>query len=327
VKNILVAGGAGYIGSHTVKLLTELGYQPVVVDSLVSGHKEAVVGYPFYQIDIHDFEQVGKVLQKHKIDAVIHFAAFIEVGESQIDPQKYYENNVNGTLALLKAMRQNKVGKIVFSSTAATYGEPVYTPIDEKHPTQPINTYGRTKLMVENILQDYARSYGLSYFALRYFNASGADFGARIGESHRSETHLLPIILQSILGLRPFKVFGDDYQTKDGTCVRDYIHVLDLASAHIKALEKMQDKQIAETVNLGNGKGYSVLEVIKMVEKVTGKKVGYEVEKRRPGDPAVLVASCQKAESVLGWKPEYDLAQIVESAWQWHKKNPYGFNS
>jgi UDP-glucose 4-epimerase len=327
-KNILVVGGAGYIGSHTVKMLAASGYQPIVVDSLVSGYKEAVAKYPFYQIDMHDTQKIGEVLQKHEIEAVVHFAAFIEVGESQIDPQKYYENNVMGTLSLLKAMRQNQVDKIVFSSTAATYGEPVYTPIDEKHPTLPINTYGKTKLVVEGILADYARSYGLNYIALRYFNASGADFAADIGESHKPETHLVPIILQSVLGLRSFKVFGDDYKTKDGTCVRDYIHVLDLASAHIKALEKFAgNKQVAESINLGNQKGYSILEVIKMVEKVTGKKVAYELAARRPGDPAVLIASSEKAKAFLGWSPQYDLQDIMASAWKWHQRKPYGFNS
>ena len=323
-RTVLVTGGTGYIGSHTVKMLAEKGYNPVVFDNLSKGHREAVAGYPFELGDLGDKARLTKVFKKHHIDAVMHFAAFIEVGESVKEPSKYYHNNVAKVLNLLDAMVENGVKYFVFSSTAATFGEPVKEKIDETHPQNPINPYGNTKLMVEKILADFDTAYGLKATALRYFNASGADDSGQIGESHNPETHLIPIVLQAAAGKRPsIKMFGDDYPTPDGTCVRDYVHVNDLARAHILALEKMFKDNKSERFNLGSGSGFSVAELVKEAKRITGVDFKVETAPRRAGDPAVLVADSAKAQRVLGWKPEYDLTRIIETAWNWEQNRKY----
>ena len=324
MKNILVIGGAGYIGSHTVKMLAEKGYNPVVFDNLSKGHKEAIEGFPFEQGDLGDKTRLSEVFKKYAIEAVMHFAAFIEVGESVKEPSKYYHNNVAQVLNLLDAMVENKISYFVFSSTAATFGEPVRSKIDETHPQIPINPYGNTKLMVEKMLADFDTAYGLKSTALRYFNASGADDSGLIGESHNPETHLIPLVLQAAAGKRPsIKVFGTDYPTPDGTCIRDYVHVNDLAHAHILALEKMcKDKQ-SERFNLGSGSGFSVAELIREAKKITGIDFKVEIASRRAGDPAVLVADSTKAQQVLGWKPTYSLTRIIQTAWNWEQHRRY----
>ncbi|MBP5403598.1 MAG: UDP-glucose 4-epimerase GalE [Elusimicrobiaceae bacterium] len=324
MKNILVIGGAGYIGSHTVRMLAAKGYNPVVFDNLSKGHKEAVTGYPFELGDLGDKKRLTEVFKKYAIDAVMHFAAFIEVGESVKEPSKYYHNNVAQVLNLLDAMVENNIKYFVFSSTAATFGEPVREKIDETHPQNPINPYGNTKLMVEKMLTDFDTAYGLKATALRYFNASGADDSGEIGESHTPETHLIPLVLQTASGKRPsIKVFGTDYPTPDGTCVRDYVHVNDLARAHILALEKMMRENKSERFNLGSGSGFSVAELIKEAKQITGIDFKVETAPRRAGDPAVLVADSTKAQTVLGWKPEYNLIRIIQTAWNWEKHRKY----
>ena len=324
MKNILVIGGAGYIGSHTVRMLAKQGYNPVVFDNLSKGHREAVANYPFELGDLGDKARLTEVFKKHNIEAVMHFAAFIEVGESVQEPSKYYHNNVAKVLNLLDAMVENNVKFFVFSSTAATFGEPVKEKIDETHPQKPINPYGNTKLMVEKMLADFDTAYGLKATALRYFNASGADDSGEIGESHNPESHLIPIVLQAAAGKRPsIKMFGDDYPTPDGTCVRDYVHVNDLARAHILALEKMVKENKSERFNLGSGNGFSVAELVKEAKKITGVDFKVEVAPRRAGDPAVLVADSTKAQQVLGWKPEYSLTRIIETAWNWEQNRKY----
>jgi len=324
MKQILVMGGAGYIGSHTVKHLTEQGYKCVVADNLIYGHREAVpAGVPFEKADLNEPDSLERVFSKYDFEAVLHFAAFAAVGESVTDPQKYYHNNVVGTLNLLASMKNHGVQKIVFSSTCATYGEPQYTPIDEKHPQNPINPYGRTKLMIEQAFADYAHAYGLKYIALRYFNAAGAAADGAIGEAHNPETHLIPIVLEAISGKRKcLKIFGTDYPTPDGTCLRDYIHVEDLAEAHRLALEKLDE--YSGYINLGTGVKTSVKEIVTAAEKVTGKKCPVEIAPRRAGDPAELYAANGKAEKVLGWKPQYlDIKKIIETAWTWEKHRRY----
>lgn len=324
MKNILVIGGAGYIGSHTVKMLAEKGYNPVVFDNLSKGHREAVANYPFELGDLGDKARLAEVFKKHAIDAVMHFAAFIEVGESVQSPSKYYHNNVAKVLNLLDAMVENNVKFFVFSSTAATFGEPVRQKIDETHPQHPINPYGNTKLMVEKMLTDFDTAYGLKSTALRYFNASGADDSGKIGESHSPETHLIPLVLQAAAGKRPsIKVFGTDYPTPDGTCVRDYVHVNDLARAHILALEKMMRENKSERFNLGSGSGFSVAELIKEAKKITGIDFKVETAPRRAGDPAVLVADSTKAQTVLDWQPQYNLTRIIQTAWNWEQHRRY----
>lgn len=324
MKNILVIGGAGYIGSHTVKMLAAQGYNPVVFDNLSKGHKEAVENYPFELGDLGDKARLADVFKKHTIDAVMHFAAFIEVGESVQAPSKYYHNNVAQVLNLLDAMVENNVKYFVFSSTAATFGEPVREKIDETHPQNPINPYGNTKLMVEKMLADFDTAYGLKATALRYFNASGADDSGQIGESHTPETHLIPLVLQTAAGKRPsIKVFGTDYPTPDGTCVRDYVHVNDLARAHILALEKMMRENKSERFNLGSGSGFSVAKLIKEAKKITGIDFKVETAPRRAGDPAVLVADSTKAQQVLGWQPQYNLTRIIQTAWNWEQHRRY----
>ena len=326
--NVLVCGGAGYIGSHTVYELIERGHSVVVVDSLIKGHKAAIHNEAkFYLGDICDEEFMDRVFRENQIDAVIDFAAFSLVGESVNEPFKYYENNVYGTLKLLEAMERADVKKIVFSSTAATYGEPENDIIVESDKTNPTNPYGETKLTVEKMLKWADNAYGIKFVALRYFNAAGAHISGKIGEDHNPETHLIPIILQTALGQREkMFIFGDDYDTPDGTCVRDYIHVTDLADAHIKALEKLFRTNESGIYNLGNGKGFSVKEVIEKAKKITGKDFKVEIEARRSGDPSTLIASSEKAIKELGWQPKFNtLDKIIETAWNWHKDHKNGY--
>lgn len=319
---ILVVGGAGYIGSHLVKELVKKE-EVVVLDNLATGHKEAVDSRAvFVKGDLGNVEDLESIFSKYPIKAVMHFAAYSLVGESVQDPYKYYENNVANTLTLLNVMLKHNVKNFIFSSTAATYGIPKEEIILESSVTSPINPYGRSKLMVEQILADFHSAYGLHYVVLRYFNAAGAHVSGEIGENHDPETHLIPIILQQLLGEREsISVFGTDYPTEDGTCIRDYIHVTDLANAHIAALEALlKETKEAETYNLGNGVGYSVKQVIEMCEKVTGREANVILSDRRAGDPARLVASSEKIFSELGWKAERGLETIIESAWKWHNK-------
>ncbi len=315
---ILVTGGAGYIGSHTVRELVKLNKECIVVDNLEYGHIEAIPNQIIFEkFDLNDKKSLDNLFNKYKIEAVIHFAAYAYVGESVLNPQKYYQNNVLGTMILLEVMLKNNVKKIVFSSTCATYGNPQYTPIDENHPQKPINPYGHSKLMIEQILADYAKAYGLKYIALRYFNAAGAASDGSIGESHNPETHLIPLVLKAIKGEnKKIRIFGDDYDTKDGTCIRDYIHVGDLATAHILALAKLD--QYTGYINLGTGIGTTVMEVIKAAEEISGEKCNYIVVKRREGDPAALFAANKKAQSILGWEIKYNnIKDIIKSAWIW----------
>ena len=322
---ILVVGGAGYIGSHLVKELVEKE-DVVVLDNLSTGHLEAVDSRAiFVKGDLGNEEDLQMVFRSYPIQAVMHFAAYSLVGESVVDPLKYYQNNVASTLTLLKVMMKFKVKNFIFSSTAATYGIPDVDLIDETSATKPINPYGQSKLMVEQILADCSKAYGLNYVVLRYFNAAGAHASAAIGESHDPETHLIPIILQQLLGQREkISVFGTDYETDDGTCIRDYIHVTDLAHAHILALEALlTGEKSAETYNLGNGQGFSVKEVIETCEKVTGVMANVEMADRRAGDPARLVASSEKILAELGWKAERNLERIIADAWKWHQNQLY----
>lgn len=326
---ILVLGGAGYIGSHTVYALIEKGVDVVVIDNLETGHIEAVHEKArFYKGDIRDRAFVDSVLDKEKIDAVIHFAANSLVGESMVNPLKYYDNNVNGTKVLLQSMVAHGLDKIVFSSTAATYGEPEKVPILETDRTEPTNTYGETKLAMEKMFKWTDRAHGLKYVSLRYFNACGAHVSGKIGEAHSPETHLIPLILQVPLGQREYiSIFGDDYDTSDGTCIRDYIHVTDLAQAHILAVDYLMKGNESNIFNLGNGVGFTVKEVIDTARKVTGHEVPAKIAERRAGDPARLIASSDKARQVLLWKPEHaDLEEIISTAWNWHKNHPNGYN-
>ena len=326
---ILVLGGAGYIGSHTVYELIDAGEEVVIIDNLETGHIEAV--HPqakFYKGDLRDKDFVDSVLDQEKdIDAVIHFAANSLVGESMVDPLKYYDNNLCGTKTMVQSLVEHGIDKIVFSSTAATYGEPEKVPIVETDRTEPTNTYGETKLSMEKMFKWVGRAHGLRYVSLRYFNACGAHVSGQIGEDHNPETHLIPLILQVPNGKREaISIFGTDYDTKDGTCVRDYIHVTDLADAHIKALEKLFKTNESGIYNLGNGKGFSVKEVIEKAKKVTGKDFKVEIEARRNGDPSTLIASSEKAIKELGWKPKFNtLDKIIETAWNWHKDHKNGY--
>ncbi|MBT2718159.1 UDP-glucose 4-epimerase GalE [Bacillus sp. ISL-57] len=318
---ILVIGGAGYVGSHLVKELVK-NNEVVVLDNLSTGFENLVDSKAiFVHGDLGDRQVLNKIFTSYPIEAVMHFAANSLVNESVSNPYKYYENNVSATLTLLKTMVDNNVKKFIFSSTAATYGIPNVDLIDENQPNNPINPYGKTKLMVEHILEDFAFAYELNYVVLRYFNVAGAHESATIGESHDPETHLIPIILKHLLGEREkISVFGTDYDTHDGTCIRDYIHATDLASAHILALNALlEEKRKTETYNLGNGNGFSVKEVIETCERVTGLRANIEYTNRRLGDPAKLVASSKKIQAELGWEPQYDLTHIIESAWKWHR--------
>lgn len=326
---ILVTGGAGYIGSHTVRELRSRGYDVVVYDNLTTGHIEAVGDAIFVKGDLFDVELLKDTFKKYGVDSVIHFAAYSLVGESMTNPLKYYHNNVAGTLALLEAMVACDVKYLVFSSSAATYGDTGEDIISETSPQKPTSVYGMTKLMMEQLMADFDKAYGLKYVALRYFNAAGAHESGEIGEDHNPESHLIPIIMQVLNGKREkLGIFGDDYPTPDGTCIRDYIHITDLADAHIKALESLKSGANSNAYNLGNGNGFSVKEVVETVEKVVGRPVKREIVPRRAGDPAVLVASSDKIKKELGWKPEYDsLEKIVASAWKWHSTHPDGFKT
>jgi UDP-glucose 4-epimerase len=326
---ILVTGGAGYIGSHTVLYLKEQGEDVIVLDNLQKGHQKAVLDVPLYEGDLRDEKVLDNIFSKHNIDAVIHFAANSLVGESVEKPLEYYDNNVLGSYQLVKSMVKNNVKKIVFSSTAAAYGEPKSIPIQESDPTLPTNPYGETKLAIEKMLRWSDDAYGLKSVCLRYFNAAGADPEGRIGEDHTPESHLVPIVLQAALGQREHvSIFGDDYQTEDGSCIRDYIHVLDLAQAHYLALKKLEETNESGVYNLGNGKGFSVKQVIDTCRTVTQKEIPAVIGPRRAGDPAVLIASSEKAKNELGWNPQYpDLETIVTHAWNWHVNNPSGYQS
>jgi len=320
--NILVTGGAGYIGSHCCKELSKKGLHPITIDNLVYGHKHFARWGELFEGDVGDPAHLKECFGRHQIDAVMHFAAYAYVGESVEDPLKYYENNLRNTIELLHAVLEHNVKYFVFSSTCATYGDPEKIPLDEGHPQNPINPYGRTKRMIEEILGDYDAAYGLKYMSLRYFNAAGADPDAEVGEDHDPETHLIPLVLDVAAGKRKkIKVFGTDYETPDGTCIRDYIHVTDLAQAHILALQHLMDGADSSAYNLGNGQGFSVLEVIERARKITAKDIAVENSDRRPGDPPVLIASNEKAVKELGWKPRYaDLDDIIATAWKWHQK-------
>jgi UDP-glucose-4-epimerase GalE len=324
---ILVTGGAGYIGSHAVRLFLSRGHDVWVYDNLSAGHRAAVPADRLIVADLAETHRLDQVLLERRIDAVVHFAAFAYVGESVKDPGKYYQNNLVNTLNLMESMRRHRVGRIVFSSTCATYGVPQQVPITESEPQKPINPYGNGKLAVEKALSDYTKAYDWGYAALRYFNAAGASPDGAIGEDHDPETHLIPLALEVALGKRPqLEIFGTDYPTPDGTCIRDYIHVDDLASAHLLALENLgPGKELR--YNLGTGYGYSVREVIRLAEDVSGKKVAVKEGPRRPGDPPVLVAAADKVHQELGWRPAFsELRTILETAWNWHRKHPKGYN-
>ena len=326
---ILVLGGAGYIGSHTALELVKAGNEVVIADNLVTGYRKAIPeGAKFYEGDLRDSAFLDHLFHQEKIDAVIHFAAYSLVGESVTNPLKYYDNNLYGTKVLLEAMVKNNVGKIVFSSTAATYGEPENIPILESDRTCPTYPYGETKLAMEKMFKWTAEAHGLRYVSLRYFNACGADESGTIGEAHNPESHLIPLILQVPNGKREtISIYGTDYDTPDGTCIRDYIHVTDLAQAHILAVQYLNNGGESDIFNLGNGVGYSVREIIETARKVTGHPIPATETSRRAGDPARLVASSEKAKSVLGWKPVHDsLEEIIASAWNWHKNHPNGYD-
>ena len=317
---ILVVGGAGYIGSHMVKALLEGGHEVVVLDNLSTGFRELLTGGTFVQGSLGDSGLLDGLFQSHPVDAVMHFAAFSLVGESVQNPLKYYRNNIAETVSLIEAMVRHGVRRFIFSSTAAVYGEPVKSPLSEDHPRQPTNPYGASKLCVERILEDCDRAHGLKSISLRYFNAAGADPSGTIGEMHNPETHLIPLVLKSALSQDTVKIFGTDYPTPDGTCIRDYVHVTDLARAHLLALKALLDGSGSDAYNLGNSIGYSVRQAIELARKVTGRTIKTVEEPRRPGDPATLVADSRKIKGALNWKPEYeDLEKIIATAWRWIK--------
>ncbi|MFW2439061.1 MAG: UDP-glucose 4-epimerase GalE [Arenicellales bacterium] len=318
--NILVTGGAGYIGSHACKALAKAGYTPIAYDNLVYGHEWAVKWGPFEQGDILDRERLDEIIKQYQPAAIMHFAAYAYVGESVDEPGKYYRNNVVGSLTLLEAMRDNDISNFIFSSTCATYGEPEQIPIPEDHKQSPINPYGYSKLMIEQMLSDFDVAHGLKSVSLRYFNAAGADPEGDIGEDHDPETHLIPLVLDAAIGKREnITIFGDDYDTEDGTCIRDYIHVTDLADAHVKALKYLEEGGKTTKFNLGNGKGFSVKEVIDTAKEVTGKEIPVEMGPRRPGDPPRLVGDAERIRKELNWHPKYDdLETIIKTAWEWH---------
>ncbi|HLA28911.1 MAG TPA: UDP-glucose 4-epimerase GalE [Syntrophales bacterium] len=319
---ILIAGGAGYIGSHANKLFNQRGYETVVFDNLVYGHRSFVRWGDFVLGDLADRDQLRFCFRQYSIEAVMHFCAFAYVGESVTDPAKYYRNNVVNALNLLDTMREFHVPYLIFSSTCSTYGMPQRIPLTEDHPQSPVNPYGWSKFMIEQILKDYDNAYGIKYVALRYFNAAGADLDADIGERHDPETHLIPLVLDVAAGKRPdVKIFGTDYETPDGTCVRDYIHVTDLSDAHILSLNYLRGGGPSDSFNLGNGNGFSVREVIRTAEKVTGRAIKYVETDRRAGDPPVLIGSARKAMEILQWRPQFaDLPVIIQTAWRWHQK-------
>ena len=327
MPTILVTGGAGYIGSHVVKELLRQGHKPIIFDNLQTGHRKTTKDALFIEGDLSDQKKLKETFQAYQIDTVIHFAADSLVGESVQNPLKYFNNNVKNSLNLIEIMEEFKVKKIVFSSSGAVYGEPKEIPITEEHPCAPTNPYGETKWIFEKVLQAYHNSKKLNFISLRYFNAAGADPEGGLGEDHSQETHLIPLVIRAALDGTSVPVYGTDYNTPDGTCIRDYIHVDDLANAHILALRKLEKEKMSGIYNLGNGNGYSVREVIETVKKVTGRKVAAVNSPRRPGDPARLVASSKKIKEELGWIPKYpDLETIVETAWEWHKNHPKGYD-
>ena len=325
---ILVTGGAGYIGSHTACSLRDKNHDVIVYDNLINGHKKAVerIGVKLIVGNIEDEEKLSKILSQEKIDIVMHFAAFLEAGESMQEPAKYFRNNDCNGLSLLEAMRKSDVKKIIFSSSAAVYGIPDKIPVAEDATLNPVNFYGESKLVFERLLSWYHQLFGLNFISLRYFNAAGASKKVNIGEDHSPETHLIPNIMKTVLRQREsFSLFGTDYDTKDGTCIRDYIHVDDLANAHILAAEALLNGKQKDYYNLGNGNGYSNREIIKMVKKITKKDFKIIEEKRRSGDPPILIASSKKIKKEIGWESKYELEDIISSAWEWHSKNPNGF--
>jgi UDP-glucose 4-epimerase len=326
MSTILITGGAGYIGSHVCKELLRQGHQPVIYDNLQTGHRKAAQRAPFIEGDLADPKKLRETFQTFSINSVMHFAADCQVGESIENPLKYFNNNVKNSLQLAEIMMQFNIKKLIFSSSAAVYGEPMKIPIPEEHPCLPVNPYGETKWIFERVLQRLHEAKKLDYVSLRYFNAAGADLEGELGEDHFPETHLIPISILAAINGKAIPIFGTDYDTPDGTCVRDYIHVTDLARAHILALERLASGGTSETYNLGNGNGYSVREVIETVREVTGMKVDTIETPRRPGDPARLVAGSEKIKKELGWTPKYpDLSSIVNTAWQWHRKHPKGY--
>lgn len=323
---VLVTGGAGYIGSHAVKMLRAAGRRAVIYDNLSEGHRPAALGAELVVGDTQDVDRLCAVLAEHRVASVMHFAAWAAVGESVRDPAGYYRNNVLGTLTVLEAMARQQVKRFIFSSTAAVFGEPVEVPITEEHPTRPINAYGETKLAIERALPHFERAYGIHSTCLRYFNAAGADPDGDLGEDHHPERHLVPLALEAVAGGVPLQVFGDDYPTPDGTCLRDYIHVTDLAQAHLLALEALERAPRSAVYNLGNGRPFSVREVIDAVARITGRSVPHVMSARREGDPAVLYASSAKIRSELGWAPRFgDLDHIMETAWKWRQSHPKGY--
>lgn len=324
---ILVTGGAGYIGSHTVCELLDHGEEVIVLDNLEKGHREAVPAPTLIHGDVRDRELLDRIFRQYEVEAVVHFAAYSLVGDSMKDPLAYYDNNVTATQILLTQMIEHGVKQIVFSSTAATYGEPRQIPIQETDPTEPTNAYGETKLAIEKMMAWCEQAYGLRFVSLRYFNAAGAHPDGHIGEDHNPETHLIPIVLQVALGQREsLSVFGDDYPTEDGTCIRDYVHVMDLAQAHRLALKKLRETGESGIYNLGNGTGFSVKQVVERAREITGRPIPTRVVPRRPGDPAVLIASSQKAREELGWRPQYEnLDNMIATAWAWHQAHPHGY--
>jgi UDP-glucose-4-epimerase GalE len=328
MDEILVVGGAGYIGSHMCKYLAGNGCRPIVLDNLSLGHRQAVQWGPLYTGEMDDSVLLKQIFSRHAIKAVMHFAALCYVGESVYEPLKYYRNNISATLGLVAAMQVHGVNKLIFSSTCATYGEPDYLPITEDHPQRPINPYGRSKLMMEQIFADLDVATGLQTVCLRYFNAAGADPDGELGEDHNPETHLLPLVLQAAQGrCDGITVFGSDYSTPDGTCIRDYIHVHDLAQAHFLSLQHLLQEGASRIYNLGNGSGYSILDVLAAATRVTGRKIAYRFAERRAGDPATLVGSAEKIIEELDWQPKYgNLDKILETAWNWHNKYPDGYS-
>lgn len=321
---VLITGGAGYIGSHCNRYFSEKGIETVVLDDLSDGHREAVLWGKYVEGDFGDKNLLDRLMKKYNFDAVIHFAAFASVPDSVIRPARYYHNNVTNMQTLLDACVENGIKYFVFSSSASTFGNPQYVPMDEKHPQEPINPYGMTKLIGEKLLHDYERAYGLRYCAFRYFCAAGDSEDGHIGEAHNPETHLIPVMIKAAMEKKAFKVFGNNYDTKDGSCIRDYIHVLDLAEAHFLGLKWIMEKDASNDFNLGSNQGFTVLEMIKALEKVSGTVVPYKIADRREGDPAVLVASNEKAKSVLGWIPKHsEIEQILQDAWNWENNRKY----
>ena len=327
MARVVVSGGAGYIGSHAVRALVDAGHAVAVLDDLSAGHHQAVpTGVPLVRAQIHDQAGVRQLLIEHRADAVMHFAAWLAVGESVAKPVDYYQNNVTGTLSVLAAMRDAGVKRFIFSSTCAVYGEPARVPIDESLPKNPINAYGETKLAIERALPHLERAYGMRWIALRYFNAAGAHPDGTIGEDHEPEIHLIPLAIRAATGGAPLRVFGEDYPTPDGTCLRDYIHVMDLADAHLRALEALERGAPSDAFNVGTGTPHSVRSVIETVSRVVGRPVAWQSSPRRPGDPAVLYAAADRARTELGWRPKYaDLEVIVRHAWYWHSSHPRGY--